>query len=70
MLYANYPSTDPKAYLTSLEVISSLSAKRVFPAHHSLDIQPEIINRMYTELKKLNEVEKLHHRSGKFYFID
>lgn len=52
MLYANYPSTDPKAYLTSLEVISSLSAKRVFPAHHSLYIQPEIINRMYTELKK------------------
>lgn len=70
MLYANYPSTNPKAYLNSLETILNLSSKRIFPAHHSLDIQPEIIKRMYTELKKLNEDEKLHHGSGKFHFND
>ena len=37
-LFANYPSTDPEAYLASLEKIADLPAKRLFPGHHSLDI--------------------------------
>lgn len=45
-LTAWFPSTDPKAYLKSLETVSELPAKRVFPAHHSLDIQPELLTRM------------------------
>ena len=32
-LFAYYPSTDPDAYLKSLEKIAELPAKRVFPAH-------------------------------------
>ena len=35
MLTAWFPSTDPYAYLQSLEKIAGLPAKRVFPAHHS-----------------------------------
>lgn len=34
-LFAYFPSTDPEAYLNSLERISLLPVKRVFPAHHS-----------------------------------
>lgn len=46
ILFAYYPSTDPKAYLTSLEKIEALPVKKVFPSHHSLDIQPKILNRV------------------------
>ena len=69
-LFAYYPSTDPEAYLESLEKLARLPAKRVFPAHHSLDIQPEIIVRMRDELKKLKECGKLCHGSGTFNYGD
>lgn len=69
-LFAYYPSTDPAAYLTSLETIAELPAKRVFPAHHSLDIKPEIIVRMRDELRKLKERGKLCHGSGTFDYGD
>lgn len=69
-LLAYYPSTDPTAYLKSLEKIASLSAKKVFPGHHSLCIQPEIIIRMRDELKKLKESGKLHHGAGTFTYDD
>ena len=65
-LFAYYPSTDPSAYLASLETLARLPAKRIFPAHHSLDIRPEIIARMRDELKKLKEQGKLCHGSGIF----
>lgn len=69
-LFVNYPSTDPLAYLNSLEKVSKLSAERIFPAHHSLDIQPEIIKRMHDELRKIDEKGLLHHGSGCFNFGD
>ncbi len=69
-LFAYYPSTDPEAYLESLEKTALFSAKRVFPAHHSLDIQPEIILRMRDELKKLKDKGKLCHGSGTFDYGD
>ena len=70
VLFAYYPSTDPDAYLTSLEKVASLPVKRVFPAHHSLDVQPEILCRMRDTLKQLNTAGKLHHGSGKFDYGD
>lgn len=70
MLFAYYPSTDPEAYLTSLEKVVALPVKKVFPAHHSLDIQPEIIVRMREALKQLKADGKLHHESGKFDYGD
>lgn len=69
-LFAYYPSTDPQAYLCSLESISSLSVEKVFPAHHTLDIQPEIIIRMRDALRKLKAEGKLHHGSGTFDYGD
>ncbi|HBR34603.1 MAG TPA: MBL fold metallo-hydrolase, partial [Firmicutes bacterium] len=69
-LFAYYPSTDPMAYLKSLEKISALPVKRVFPAHHSLDIQPEILVRMHNAFRQLKADGKLHHGSGTFNYGD
>ena len=69
-LLAYYPSTDPGAYLDSLEKISLLPAKRVFPGHHSLDIEPEIIIRMRNALRELKNEGKLRHGSGTFHYGD
>lgn len=65
-LLAYYPSTDPSAYLDSLEKISLLPVKRVFPGHHSLDIEPEIIIRMRNAFRELKNEGKLRHGSGTF----
>ena len=70
VLFAYYPSTDPEAYLTSLKKVASLPVKRVFPAHHSLDIQPEILIRMRKAFEELKENGKLCHGSGTFNYGD
>lgn len=69
-LFAYYPSTDPSAYLDSLEKIAALSVKKVFPGHHSLDIQPEILHRMREAFRQLKKDGKLHHGSGTFDYGD
>mgnify|MGYP005961309047 FL=1 len=69
-LTAWFPSTDPKAYLKSLETVSELPAKRIFPAHHSLDIQPELLTRMRKAFRELKANGKLHHGSGTFDYGD
>lgn len=69
-LFAYYPSTDPEAYLKSMERVTALSVNQVFPAHHSLDIQPEILLRMRDALRQLNTEGKLHHGSGIFEYKD
>lgn len=69
-LFAYYPSTDPQAYLASLEKVAALPVKRVFPAHHTLDIQPEILQRMRDAFRVLHDMGKLHHGSGTFDYGD
>ena len=69
-LFAYYPSTDPAAYLNSLEKIAALSVKKVFPGHHSLDIQPEILHRMREAFRQLKMDGQLHHGSGTFDYGD
>lgn len=69
-LLAFFPSTDPQAYLKSLEKIAALPAKRVFPGHHTLDIQPEILARMHSAFRQLDLEGKLHHGSGTFDYGD
>ena len=69
-LFAYYPSTDPAAYLDSLEKVAALPARRIFPAHHSLDIQPEIVIRMRDAFRELRTEGKLHHGSGTFDYGD
>lgn len=70
VLFAYYPSTDPAAYLASLQKVAALGAKRVFPAHHSLDIQPEILSRMRDAFLQLQAEGRLHHGSGQFDYGD
>lgn len=69
-LFAYYPSTDPQAYLASLERVAALPVKRVFPAHHTLGIQPEILTRMRDEFLRLDAEGRLHHGSGTFDYGD
>ena len=69
-LFAYYPSTDPDAYLDSLEKVAALPVKKVFPAHHSLDIKPEILIRMQEAFRNLKAYGKLHHGSGTFDYGD
>jgi len=69
-LFAYYPSTDPQAYLASLEKIAALPVKKIFPAHHSLDIQPEIVSRMRDAFSQLKAEGKLHHGSGTYNYGD
>lgn len=69
-LFAFYPSTDPVAYLASLEKVAKLPATRVFPGHHSLAMEPEILVRMRDALRQLEAQGKLHHGSGTFDYGD
>ncbi len=69
-LFAYYPSTDPEAYLNSIERVAALPVKRVFPAHHSLNIGPEILFRMRDAFRQLKTAGKLHHGSGIFEYND
>ncbi|PKL24384.1 MAG: MBL fold metallo-hydrolase, partial [Spirochaetae bacterium HGW-Spirochaetae-2] len=54
----------PRAYLASLEKIAALPVGRVFPAHHSLDIKPEILGRMRNAFQELKTEGKLQHGTG------
>lgn len=69
-LFAYFPSTDPEAYLRSLELLSALPVKKVFPAHHTLDTQPEILIRMRDAFRQLKTENKLCHGSGTFDYGD
>lgn len=69
-LTAYFPSTDPQAYLRSLETVAALPVKRVFPAHHDLSMQPEILARMRDAFRDLARCGKLAHGSGKFDYGD
>jgi len=67
-LFAYFPSTDPKAYLLSIERIAALPVKRVFPAHHDLDIQTSILEEIKSAFSQLKADGKLHHGSGIFKY--
>ena len=69
-LFANYPSTDPQSYLTSLEKIAVLPIKQIFPGHHSLVIRPELVIQMRNAFRRLNEDDKLCHGSGTYNYGD
>lgn len=67
-LLAYYPSTDPEAYLHSLEKIAALPVRRVFPGHHALDVRPEVILQMRDAFRQLKAGGKLHHGAGTFNY--
>jgi len=67
-LFAYYPSTDPAAYLASLETVAVLPAKRVFPAHHALEVPLDTPVKMRDALRQLEREGKLHHGAGTFQY--
>jgi glyoxylase-like metal-dependent hydrolase (beta-lactamase superfamily II) len=67
-LFAYFPSTDPEAYLSSLERVAALPVKRVFPAHHDLNIQPSILSEMTDAFRQLKAAGRLRHGSGTFQY--
>lgn len=69
-LFAYYPSTDPDEYLKSIERVAILPVKKVFPAHHTLNIQPEILLRMRDAFRQLRDDGKLHHGTGTIDYGD
>ncbi len=69
-LLAYYPSTDPEAYLASLERVAALPVKRLFPAHHSLDTEPDLLLRIRDAFRQLKQEGNLHHGAGTFDYGD
>lgn len=65
-LFADYPSTDPEAYLAAMERVAALPVKRVFPAHHGLDIQPEMLLQVRDAFRQLKAEGKLRRGGGTF----
>lgn len=63
-LFAYYPSTDPVAYLASIKRIATLPVKKVFPAHHELNVPKTILHDMKNAFIELDAEGKLHHGSG------
>ena len=63
-LYAFYPSTDPEAYLASVEKISALPVGRVLPAHFSLGVAPGLITEIRDALRGLAASGELRHGTG------
>jgi len=64
MLFANFPSTDPTAYLESVERIAALPVTRLLPSHHDLNFPNSILQDMRTAFNTLKSEGKLHHGSG------
>ncbi len=69
-MFAYYPSTDLEAYLDCLERVAALPVKKVFPAHHSLDIKTEILIRMREAFRNFKVEGKIHHGSGTYDYVD
>lgn len=67
-LFAYYPSTDPTAYLDSLERVATLPVRQVLPAHHALEVPPNIPVQMRDALRDLKRQGKLCHGAGVFQY--
>ena len=52
----------------TFKYLTELPSKRLFPAHHSLDIQPDIAIRMSDAFRELKAQGKLYHGAGTFNF--
>lgn len=65
---AFYPSTDPAAFLRSIERMAQLKVRRILPGHHALTLSPTLREEMQRELKRLANQGKLQHGRGLFSF--
>ena len=67
-LDAFYPTTDPLAFMRSVEKVRSLKIKKVLPAHHQLNISASLIDEIAKAFQSLYHQGKLQHGSGIFDF--
>lgn len=63
-----YPSTDIKAFVNSIKKVKNLSISRLLPAHHSLDISVNIIDKIDEAFNSLSVSGQLKQGSGIFDF--
>ena len=65
-LDAFYPSTDPLRFYRSVQRVRRLKPERLFPGHHRLDPEPELIGTVEAAFQELSEAGLLRHGSGLF----
>ena len=63
-LYAHFHSTDPAAYLKSVERIAALPVTRILPAHNDLNFPDSILCDVRDAFNTIKSEEKLHHGNG------
>ena len=63
-LYSNYPSTDPQAFLQSLEKVAALPIKQILPGHHDLQLSPGLAAQIRDGLWRLHAEGNLCHGNG------
>lgn len=67
-LFAFYPSTDPVAYLRSVEKVAALPVTHAYPGHNSLNIPTTLISDVHAAFASLEVSGQLHHDSGMHTF--
>lgn len=63
-LYCHFPSTDPVAYLASLNKIADLDINRILPGHNSLAAPPSLRKDLMGLLSTLCDKGELRHGMG------
>lgn len=69
-LDAFYPTTDPFAFMQSVDKIKNLLVKKILPAHHQLDLRADFIDDVANAFHVLQQENKLHQGNGMFEFGD
>ena len=69
-LAAFFPTTDPAAYLASLEQTAALPVRRLLPGHHSLALKPALLTQVRDAFRALDAAGLLRRGSGVFSFGD
>ena len=65
-----YPTTDPLAFMQSVDKIRALDVKKILPAHHKLNISAELIDNIANAFNELYLQNKLEQVNGMFEFGD
>lgn len=67
-LDAFYPTTNPTDFMQSVQKISTLDIKKIFPGHHSLDISINLVDEINQGFDKIKKEGCLHQDAGVFKF--
>lgn len=67
-LDAFYPTTDPLAFMHSVDKIRTLPIKKILPAHHQLNISVDLIDKIASAFHGLYRQNKLQQGNGIFEF--